>query len=184
MADDWWPLWPCKDAWSQFVCAWGTCGNTTEMFTVQGGSIEKNAAFDSALSSTSSAASTNLATPSETQHATASVSTSLAADRVCPSHIGAHIGLGVGLGVPLLIALISLVTVLLQLQRYKKNKSIPWTGDYSSQQQALWRKAHRVLSNLHSPRGYNPFGQTKAELPSVNSPHPRTESDGNEQNGR
>ncbi|KAK5081074.1 hypothetical protein LTR70_009336 [Exophiala xenobiotica] len=138
------------------------------MFTVNGGSIQQNAALNDALTTTSTAASATTTTPLGSQQAS-SVGSSCAAAESCPSHVGAYAGLGAGLGIPLLLALIALSLLFLQLRKYKKqNQPISSHNENKQYMQHPPSMANNSYgSGYHSlTPPHNPPTHLQAELPS------------------
>lgn len=126
-------VWACNNA-NQFACNLPDCGDSSLMFTVNGGVIQQNAALEAVIPTTTSASSTTATSASSTTTTSSSSTASLTAlttnspttsplstGNVCPSHIGAYAGLGAGLGISLLISLAALVFVLLQLRKYRQS---------------------------------------------------------------
>jgi len=141
------------------------------MFTVNGGSIQQNAALNDALTTTSTAASVTTTTPSGSQQASSAVS-SYAAAESCPSHVGAYAGLGAGLGIPLLLALIALSLLFLQLRKYKKQNQAAMTISSHNENKQYMQDPSSMPNNSYGSgyhsltTPYNPPTHHEAELPS------------------
>lgn len=115
-------VWVC-DNFNHFACDTDSCGNSSRMFIVSGGSLLRNQAVDNALdlsTSTSSSATTASSTgfsTTVTQTQTFCPSSAASQQENCPSRTGALAGIGAGLGIPLLIALMALVVVFMRLRK-------------------------------------------------------------------
>lgn len=147
------------------------CGNSSLMFTVNGGTIEQNAAFLDAFATTSSAVSTSTsattsATISSTQMPSTVATCSAAADsnRTCPSHIGAYAGIGAGLGVPLLVALIALAFTFMQLRKHKK-QHVGSAVKVSNNEQSYLDTPPTMSNTSHGGGYYSPIPPYKPTAP-------------------
>lgn len=160
-------VWACNNV-NQFACNFQDCGNSSLMFTVNGGSIQRNAALNDALTTTSTAASATTPTPSGSQQPSSTVSSCAAVDS-CPSHVGAYAGLGAGLGIPLLLALIALQLLFLQLRKHKKQNQAATTIP-SRDENKQYRQPPPSMANNSYRSGYHSL------TPPYNPPtHPGTE---------
>lgn len=188
-------VWVCNNN-NQFACSPNECQNSTTMFTVSGGILERNQAVNEALNlasstaSTSSSSSTSSSTASSTSVIATVTSTSCpvsgSLQTSCPSHTGALAGLGAALGIPLLIALVALAVLFMQLRKHKRRSTnvapgasytdgYNQAGTYGQMQES---KNPLISRELASPDGRSPapaYGNHFAQEMSSTGGHTRSE---------
>lgn len=184
-------VWVCNNN-NKFACDNNMCGNSSLVFTVNGGTIQQNAAFSDVLATTATSAATSTSTTSSTTsqvQTPSSVATcgsaadsGTSASSSCPSNVGTYAGIGAGLGVPLLVALVALAFMFMQLRKHKMQHRV-LGAEMPSKEQQYVQPLPPLSQNSYGGGYYSPAQTYKpptqpGELPTASGDERRTELDG------